>query len=87
MYDLDKFRIMAFDQAGVNSDPLKAKAVFHTIRHTGAVEMARKAVPMKEISKYLGHSSVVITERVYAKYLPDFMKETVSAMADLVSQR
>ena len=39
---------------------------------------------MKEISVYLGHKSVVVTERVYAKYLPDFMKESVSAMADLV---
>ncbi len=42
-------------------------------------------VSMKEISVYLGHNSFNVTERVYAKYLPDFMKESVSAMADLVS--
>ena len=43
MYDLDKLRIMAFDQAGVNSDPLKAKAVFHTIRHTGGCGNGKKS--------------------------------------------
>ena len=33
---------------------------------------------MKEISVYLGHRSVVVTERVYAKYSPNFMKESSS---------
>ena len=40
---------------------------------------------MKEISVYLGHKSVVVTERVYAKYLPDFMKESSSVMADAIN--
>ena len=31
---------------------------------------------MKEISVYLGHKSVNVTERVYAKYSPNFMKES-----------
>tara|TARA_B100000902_G_scaffold363245_1_gene382261 strand:- start:713 stop:1741 length:1029 start_codon:yes stop_codon:yes gene_type:complete len=84
-YYVDKFREIVFDQAGVNSDPNRPKAVFHTIRHTGAVQMAKRGVPIKEISSYLGHSSVVITERVYAKYYPDFMKDSVSVMGELVA--
>jgi len=47
--------------------------------------MAKRGVPIKEISSYLGHSSVVITERVYAKYYPDFMKDSVSVMGELVA--
>ena len=42
-------------------------------------------VDMKEISIYLGHRSVVITERVYAKYKATFMKESSSVMADAIN--
>ena len=40
---------------------------------------------MKEISVYLGHKSVKVTERVYAKYAPDFMKESANVMGDFIS--
>ena len=42
-------------------------------------------VDMKEISVYQGHRSVVVTERVYAKYKPTFMKESASVMADAIN--
>ena len=42
-------------------------------------------VDMKEISVYLGHRSVVVTERVYAKFKPTFMKESSSVMADAIN--
>ena len=83
---LDTLWEKAYDQAKVNADPKKDKAVFHTLRHTGAVEMAKSGkVSMKEISSYLGHSSVVITEKVYAKYLPSFMKDSVTVMDGLLA--
>ena len=37
-------------------------------------------VSMKEISVYLGHKSVNVTERVYQKYSPNFMKESANVM-------
>ena len=43
------------------------------------------SVSMKEISVYLGHRSVVVTERVYAKFKPTFMKESSSVMADVIN--
>ena len=43
------------------------------------------SVSMKEISVYLGHRSVVVTERVYAKYSPNFMKESANVMGDFIS--
>ena len=39
---------------------------------------------MKEISVYLGHRSVVVTEGVYAKFEPTFMKESTAVMADAI---
>ena len=39
---------------------------------------------MKDISVYLRHKSVVVKERVYAKYKPTFMKEFSSIMADAI---
>ena len=42
-------------------------------------------VEMKEISVYLGHKSVVITERVYAKYKTTFMKESASVMGEAIN--
>ena len=40
-------------------------------------------VSMKEISVYLGHKSVNVTERVYAKYTPNFTKESANVMGNL----
>ena len=48
-------------------------------------ELKSDRVSMKEISVYLGHRSVVVTERVYAKYSPNFMKESSSVMADVIN--
>ena len=42
-------------------------------------------VDMKEISFYLGHRSVVVTERVFANFKPTFMKESSSVMADAIN--
>ena len=42
-------------------------------------------VSMKEISVYLGYKSVNVTERVYAKYYPNFMKESANVMWDFIS--
>jgi integrase len=50
----------------------------HILRHTVATQLAQKNVPMTQISRLLGHSSTLITERVYAKYSPEFCRQAVS---------
>jgi integrase len=50
----------------------------HILRHTVATMLAKKNVPMMQISRLLGHKSSSITERVYAKFSPDFCKQAVS---------
>jgi len=52
----------------------------HVLRHTAASWMAMAGVPMLEISRYLGHSSVGVTERVYAKLHPDYLKAASEAL-------
>lgn len=52
----------------------------HVLRHTAGVWMARADVPMQKISQYLGHTSTHVTERVYARYSPSFMKEAADAL-------
>ena len=41
----------------------------HRFRHTFAVELLKKGVPIEEVSILLGHSSVRITERHYAAWV------------------
>jgi len=41
----------------------------HRFRHTFAVELLKKGVPMEEVSILLGHSSVRITEKHYASWV------------------
>ena len=40
----------------------------HRFRHTFAVELLKAEVDIRKVSKGLGHSSVTITEKYYAKW-------------------
>ena len=60
------------EKAGVKFSP-------HTLRHTCAVWMAQADVPMQKISQYLGHTSLRMTEQVYARYSPSFMRDASGA--------
>ena len=58
---------------------------FHTLRHTGAVHMAKNSVPLLELSRYMGHTSIEVTERVYAKFYPDFMEKSSEIAGELIN--
>ena len=46
------------------------------MRHTCAVHMVKNGVPIYEVSRYLGHKTVAITQSNYAKFAPDFMEKS-----------
>jgi integrase len=46
----------------------------HDLRHTAAVWMAEDNVPFEEIAQYLGHSSVAVTFKVYARFSPSHLQ-------------
>ncbi|EJF91640.1 site-specific integrase [Bartonella tamiae] len=52
----------------------------HVFRHTAAVWMAEAGISMSEIAQYLGHSSTSITEKVYARFSPDYLRNAASAL-------
>lgn len=68
----------AFEDAAARAD-LK-DVTPHDIRHTAAVWMVGAGVPMSKVSQYLGHADTRITERVYARYQPDHLKEAAAAL-------
>jgi integrase len=47
----------------------------HVLRHTAAVHLAAAGVSMERISQYLGHSSTSVTERVYARFAPEHLRQ------------
>jgi len=53
----------------------------HVLRHTAATWMAMAGVPMIEIARMLGHRDSRITERVYAKHSPDYLRRAVDALS------
>ena len=53
----------------------------HTLRHTVATHLVQDRVPIIEIAKLLGHKDSRITEKVYAKFGPDYLKKAVSSLS------
>lgn len=56
------------------------KATPHMLRHTAAVWQAEAGVPMMQIAQFLGHTDSRITERVYARFSPDFLAGAADAL-------
>ncbi|HLY55042.1 MAG TPA: site-specific integrase [Stellaceae bacterium] len=52
----------------------------HVLRHSAAVHLAEAGMPMSEISQYLGHASTAVTERVYARYSPTFLRKLAAVL-------
>lgn len=46
----------------------------HVIRHTAAVWMAESGITMPEIAQFLGHSSTAVTEKIYARFSPNYLR-------------
>lgn len=65
----------ARDRAKLGKD-----VTIHTIRHTSAVWMANDGRELWEISSYLGHSDIRVTQRIYAKHQPDYLQEAASSL-------
>ncbi len=66
-------------QAGLGPDVTP-----HTLRHTAASHMIRQRIPLIEVSKMLGHSSVRITEEVYIHVLPHDLRQAANALSNLI---
>lgn len=63
---------------------LSADVTPHIMRHTCAVHMVKDGVEIYEVSKYLAHTSIEITQKHYAKFHPDFMKKSSEVGSSLI---
>ena len=52
----------------------------HVARHSFAVYALNNQIDMSVVSRLLGHSSSVVTERVYAKFLPQTLSDEVGKL-------
>lgn len=53
----------------------------HVARHTFAVFALNKGLSMSVVSRLLGHGSTGITEKVYARFLPETLSSEVARLA------
>ncbi|MEM7505570.1 MAG: tyrosine-type recombinase/integrase [Pseudomonadota bacterium] len=53
----------------------------HVFRHTAAVWMAEANVPMARIAQYLGHRDSRVTERIYARFAPDHLRDEAEILS------
>lgn len=60
-------------KAAVKASGLKGVTP-HVLRHTAAVHLVSNGVDMERVSQYLGHSSIEVTRRTYARFAPDHLK-------------
>lgn len=52
----------------------------HMLRHSAAVHMAEDGVPMAEIAQFLGHSNTRMTEAVYARFSPTYLRKAAESL-------
>ena len=52
----------------------------HDLRRTAAVHLVVAGVPMSRIAAYLGHSNTSVTEKVYARFRPDHLREEADVL-------
>jgi integrase len=52
----------------------------HQIRHSVAVRMFAAGMPIEKVSQFLGHSNILITQKVYARFLPDHLADAAEVL-------
>jgi integrase len=57
---------------------------FHGLRHTCAIRLAMKGVPLADIAAQLGHSDTRMVEEHYGHLAPSYVADTVRAAFGLL---
>lgn len=60
--------------------PDEGDIVIHSLRHTFAARLANAHVPIYEVSKLLGHTSVKTTEQVYGHMFVDTLRSSIGVL-------
>jgi integrase len=62
---------------------IKKHITFHCSRHTFAIHALNSGIPLKVVSLIMGHKSIAITEKIYAKYIPSTIDVEMKKMDTL----
>ena len=65
---------------------LNFSLTMHVARHTFAIVALNKGLSMSVVSRLLGHGSTDITEKVYAKFLPETLAAEVAKISPELNQ-
>jgi integrase len=79
VYSIDRAFRSAVVRAGISEE--KGKVTPHVLRHTVATQLVRQGVSLHSVSRFLGHSSVVITERSYITDSPEMLRDAAGALS------
>ena len=71
--------ILAFILSSINI-LVRISALIHIARHSFAVMALNDGMAMSVVSRLLGHASTAVTEKVYAKYLPETLEEEMNRL-------
>lgn len=66
--------------AAVRASGLNPSLTPHDIRRSAARRMVESGRPMSEVSQFLGHTSTTVTERVYGRYSPEYLRKAAEAL-------
>lgn len=55
----------------------------HTLRHTHASHLLARGVTLDDVADRLGHSSTIVTQRVYAHALPENRTKAADVWSEL----
>lgn len=66
--------------AALKTSGLNPNLTPHDLRRSAARRMVESGTPMSEVSQFLGHSSTSVTERVYARFSPEYLRKAAGAL-------
>ena len=64
----------------------RTSLTFHCLRHTAASLMAAAGIPLLDIARVLGHSTISVTMR-YAHFAPESGRKAMAALGDALAPR
>lgn len=65
---------MAAERAGIKG------LTPHDLRRSAARRMIENNITMEEVSQYLGHTSTAVTEKVYGRFSPNYLRRAAKAL-------
>ena len=77
---------IGFNLSSINTNVISYTPI-HLARHTFAVYALNEGLSMSVVSRLLGHGSTDITEKVYARFLPETLSTELNRLSGLSSFR